>query len=63
MMLSSRGVYTFRKEAELQEILVKNCEKIQSSIEILIKKSQIFLDFYNIFIILGQNEQNFGRIP
>ena len=40
-------VYTFGKEAELQEILSKNCEKSQFSIEIIINKFQNFLHFWS----------------
>ena len=45
LVLSSR-VYTFGAEPEIEEIFSKYCEKSQFSIEILIKKSQSFLEIF-----------------
>ena len=60
-------VYTFGEEAEIQEKVSKNCEESQFFIELLIKKSQIFLNFFKIclhffitFFIFGPNAHNFA---
>ena len=43
-------VYTFGEESEIEEILSKKCEKGRFSIEILIKKSQSFLEIFQNFL-------------
>ena len=48
-------LYTFGQVSEIQEIFIKNCEKSQFSIEILIKKS-LFENFLESF----QNSLHFG---
>ena len=58
---SSKG--TLREEAEIQEICRKNYEKRQFSIEILIKKSQNFLElFQNYLRFWSTHAKNFEHM-
>ena len=43
-------IYTFGEESEIQEIFSKKCEKMQFSMEILIKKYQKFLEIFQTFL-------------
>ena len=54
-------VYTLGEESEIQEIFSKKCEKSQFSLEILIKKSQNFLEIFQNFLHFLSKRARFCR--
>ena len=56
-----REVYTFGAEPELQEIFRKNCEKSQFFIQILIKKSESFLETFQNSLHFWSKRAKFCR--
>ena len=51
--------YTFGEESEIQKVFSKKCKKSQFSIEILIKKSQDFLETFQNFLHFWSNPAEF----